>query len=116
MDLDVTSRTIPKPGTTQIMERWRLTGQNSRGKSVTFQAHQAELRPNEHLGVNGTMRCVACHTSFEAHHGMLEGKGPPLVGMAFDAGRFISKRKSGHLRHQAAVRLVTIYTVNSPFE
>ena len=116
MDLDMTSRTVPKPGTPQIVERWRLTGQNSRRKGVAFQAHQAELVPNEHLRVDGTMRLMTRHTSFQPHDRVFEGKGTPLVGMAFDAGRFISKRKSGHLGHQAAVRLVTIYTVNGPFE
>ena len=82
-------RAILEAGTTEVVKRGWLAGQNARSGGMAFQAEQVLLAAHEHLRIHRTMGFVTTHAPLQAHSSMLKGKGSALVGMALGAGNFV---------------------------
>ena len=82
---------------------------------MAFQAYESNLGARQHSRIGGTMRLVTCLTAFKTYSSMLEGERSPLVSVAFKATRFVGGEGLKHRGANAAMRVMTVYTIHVPF-
>ena len=92
MHFQMARRAILEAGTTEVVKRGRLAGQNARSGGMAFQAEQVLLAAYQHLRIHRTVRLVTAHAPLQAHGCMLEGKGATLVRMALRTSDFVAAR------------------------
>ena len=82
---------------------------------MTFQTEKALFMANEHFGIHGPMRFMTSHATLQAHGRMFKGKRTSFVGMALDAGGFVTERHFRLVRLEASMLFVAIHTVDGSF-
>ena len=82
---------------------------------MALETQLINLVPVQQLGIRGAVRLVTRDAPFHAHGSMFEDERAALVGVALHTGNLISVGEADLARIEAAMRLVTIHTMDRAF-